>query len=105
MSDHDLGLFIQGAWVGGDRSSRAGPLTLAACRWGPFLEGCFLAHTPEGRVQLEGAGQRLASGLLCFQYGGQGLFAFLAAGIWVLVPACDSDCVKEPMREEMNKRL
>lgn len=44
VSDHDLGLFIKVRGWGDPAAVAWDPLTLAACRWGPFLEGCFLAH-------------------------------------------------------------
>lgn len=94
--------------MGGDPAAVAwDPLTLAACRWGPVLEGCFLAYTPEGRVQLEGCRAEAGIQVSCvFNMVARGCICFpCCTRHWVLVPACDSDCVKEPMREEMNKRL
>lgn len=86
VSDQDLGLFIKvRGWGRAPSAVTRDPLTLAACHWDPVLESCFQTRTPEGRVPLGGAGQRLGSRSLCFQYGGQGGICFLrCAWHWVI---------------------
>lgn len=66
------GALHQGAWARAPSAVTHDPLVLAACHWGHVLGCCSQTHTPEGRVQLEGAGQRLGSPSLCFQYGSHG---------------------------------
>ena len=86
VSDQDLGLFIKVRGWGGDPTAvTRDPLTLAACGWGPVLECCFLTHTPEGRVQLEGCGAEAGIQVSCvFNMAAMGCICFpCCAQHWV----------------------